>query len=185
MNDPKLSVEEIKWGIKEGGWLPQKTAHTVVHAGRKEVDDNYAALSGGAAPEIAKSIGQKIGSIYTTLTSETQAQGGNPSSVIFSGIIPENPIDSYNIGYINGNEGIKSVVPHYNSTNVFIAGIDDTDEFKGTVDGTFQYSGIITNVAAMQPASKQALYLANLTQPKSNGTDYGYPGAQGQARTRA
>ncbi|MDR2020360.1 MAG: hypothetical protein LBQ14_06310 [Treponema sp.] len=101
------TVEEIIWGITRGGWLPTKTAYTVIHAGRAEVEANYAALSGGAAVEIAYSIGMKIGGIYTAVVDKTTDQSGNPSSVIFSGIIPENPINSYNIGYINGNDGIK------------------------------------------------------------------------------
>jgi hypothetical protein len=76
------TVEEIKYGINNG-WLPTKTAYTVVHAGRQEVEDNYAALSGGADPYLSHLIGQKIGSIYTTLTTKTQSQGGNPSSRLF------------------------------------------------------------------------------------------------------
>jgi peptidoglycan hydrolase CwlO-like protein len=101
------TVDEIKYGINNG-WLPQKTAYTVIHAGRAEVEEKETELVTDVGTEaLAKSIGQKIGSIYPVLIDKTNGQAGNPTSVIFSGIIPTNTIHSNNIDYINGNGGIK------------------------------------------------------------------------------
>jgi hypothetical protein len=155
------TVEEIKYGI-ENGWLPEKTAYTVIHAGRAEVEANENALISGNQ-DLSESIGQKIGGIYTVLIAKTQSQSGNATSVIFSGIIPPSgsSVHSSNINQINGNNGIKSIVPVSNATNQFIAGINDADLFKVGIDGTFQYSGIITDVASANRVNQQAIRLAS------------------------
>jgi hypothetical protein len=177
MNDPNLSVEEIKWGITEGGWLPTKSAYTIIHAGRKEVEDNYATLSIGADSINAKSIGKKIGSIYTTLISKTQAQGGNPTSVIFSGIIPSNSIDADNINYINGNDGIKSGDFGAAIDNSYIKMItpNSSETFK-TIANAFINNQPTYVMAAMLKASD--IFLANKKM------DYQYFMAQANRRTR-
>jgi hypothetical protein len=73
------TAEEIKWGI-ENGWLPAKTAYTVIHGGQAEVAGNSSTLGTNAGTEtLATSIGANIGGIYTTLT------GKSSTSVIFSG----------------------------------------------------------------------------------------------------
>jgi predicted nucleic acid-binding Zn-ribbon protein len=136
------TVEEIIWGIKNG-WLPQKTAYTIVHAGRAEVEANKTDLETGSV-SLGEPIGKKIGSIYPALKAKTQAQGGNPTSVIFSGIIPATSIHEISTNSINGNNGIKSVVPAYDSYNIFVTFLKDN--VVSSVDGIFQYNTIGTKV---------------------------------------
>jgi outer membrane murein-binding lipoprotein Lpp len=170
------SVEEIKWGINNG-WLPQKTAYTVIHAGRKEVEDNYAVLSTGADSVNAKAIGKKIGSIYPVVISKTTTNGGNPTSVIFSGIIPGNPINSDNIYYINGNDGIKYGDFGTAIDNSYIKMITPTQlaAFKGQANANM--NGQPTYVAtAMLKAN--GIFLANKKM------DYKYFMAQANNRAR-
>jgi hypothetical protein len=101
------TVEEIKYGIAKG-WLPEKTAYTIVHAGRAEVEVNQVALAAGQETVLSQNIGENIGSIYPALIAKTAAlSGGNSTSVIFSGIIPSTTIEAANVNIINGNDGIK------------------------------------------------------------------------------
>jgi hypothetical protein len=129
------TVEEIEFGINNG-WLPTKTAYSVVHAGRAEVEANQTRLTTDIETDLSKNIGQNIGSIYTTLTIKTAEQGGNPTSVIFSGIIPSTSIHSSNVNMINGDDGIKKVVPTYDATNMFITP-NSANNLNTTADGVF------------------------------------------------
>jgi peptidoglycan hydrolase CwlO-like protein len=153
------TVEEIKYGI-ENGWLPTKTAYTIVHAGRAEVEENQVALN-GVNEALATSIGQKIGSIYPVLTTKTTAQGGNATSVIFSGIIPTTSIHEYNTSYINGNDGIKKVVPTNNSSQP--RSNANIDNMITDIDDLFNYGIITTTVVSAKRLNQQAIRLANLT----------------------
>jgi hypothetical protein len=96
------TVEEIEWGI-ENGWLPTKTAYTIVHGGRAEVMEDTTLT--GISEANSKAIGAAIGGIYDTLKTKRPN-----TSVIFSGIIPpaNHSIPTENINYINGDDGIKS-----------------------------------------------------------------------------
>jgi hypothetical protein len=70
------TVEEITWGI-DNGWPPQKTAYSIIHAGRAEIEANASDLNGSNQSK-AESIGQAIGGIYSSLISKTTALAGNP-----------------------------------------------------------------------------------------------------------
>jgi hypothetical protein len=157
------TVEEIKYGI-ENGWLPEKTAYTVIHAGRAEIEANASVLS-SAAQTRSEEIGKKIGSIYTALIAKTTDGGKPATSVIFSGIIPPDgsTITSSNINYINGNNGIKSVLPADSSYNLFMSSTNTTtvDIFKQDLIDTFDANILNTNVASIHNANQQAIRLAN------------------------
>jgi hypothetical protein len=156
------TVEEIKWGIANG-WLPAKTAYTIVHAGRAEVA-GHPELS-GATQALSESIGKKIGSIYPVLKSHTQEQAGNTTSVIFAGIIPDaaSNVHSDNVSYINGNGGIKSgeFGTDIDDSYIKMMGPISIDAFKAQANARLNNQP--TNVAMLKssevfPANKKMDY---------------------------
>jgi hypothetical protein len=150
------TVEEIKWGI-ENGWLPTKTAYTVVHGGRAEVMGNESSLT-TSNQSAAEPFGVAIGRIYTSLKTVK-----SDTSVIFSGIIPpsDHSIHSDNIYYINGNNGIKS--------GSFGTDIDNDYIKMMTPNNVTAFKNLVNNLAikdqptnvAMSMLKSNDIYLAN------------------------
>jgi hypothetical protein len=166
------TVEEIKYGI-ENGWLPEKTAYTVIHAGRAEVEEHATILEAGPDQALSESIGKKIGSIYTALIAKTTDGGKPATSVIFSGIIPSSPIPA-NTGYINGNNGIKSIFPQPNDSYNVFNNTNNTSIAQSLIDEVeinFEYNLITTQVASAKRADQQSIRLASMFQPKTK-VDY-------------
>jgi hypothetical protein len=182
------TVEEIIWGIRNG-WLPTKTAYTIVHAGRAEIIENITALE-GPDDVLSRQTGVKIGSIYPALIDQTKIQtgtdgiqaNGNATSVIFSGVVtptsgPGSTIHVDNPPDINGANGIQSVVPTDGSTpmyNTFISIFNNTDINTLLTNGVFDTRVSILN------ADRSAIRLAGLLPQKPNKMDYRHQkGAQG------